>query len=146
MKHEYIRSHPNWRAQGPRRDTVLVVTDANKPGLQGIDIARVHLLFSFKYRCKTFPCAVVQWFSKVDDAADPVTGFWRVAPDYDESQKPLFQVIHIDSIYRAAHLVPDFGDSFIPNKLMRTPRRSLDAFREFFVNPFVDHHAYDALA
>lgn len=145
VKRDQIRAHPNWRGQGPRKDTVLVVTDANEPGMLGMDIARVHLLFSFTYQGVYYPCALAQWFSKLDDCPDPVTGFWRVAPDRHEDSEPIYQIIHLDTIFRAVHLLPCFGDSFIPNKLMRTPRRSLDAFRELFVNCFTDHHSYDII-
>lgn len=145
LKREQIRAHPNWRSQGPRKDTVFVVTAADQPGMLGMDVARVHVFFSFKFSGILYPCALVQWFDKIDEGPEPITGFWRVAPDRNEDGEPCFQIIHIDTIFRAAHLLPNFGDSFVPNKLMRTPRRSLDAFHEFYVNRFVDHHSFETV-
>ena len=41
-----IRSNPSWYGH-PRHDTVFVVQDDDLPGMQGMLIARVRLLFSF---------------------------------------------------------------------------------------------------
>ena len=50
-------------------------------------------------------------------------------------------VIHVDTIIRAAHLLPIFGTEFIPETL--TFHDTLDSFHGFYVNRFVDHHAFE---
>ena len=63
-----------------------------------------------------------------------------VTPDFDDEGSPNLAVIHIDCIFRAAHLIPIFGDSFVPDHI--TLDNSLDYFKGFYVNCFVDHHAF----
>ena len=50
-------------------------------------------------------------------------------------------VVHIDSIVRAAHLIPIFGQEFVP--LQVNSHNSLDVYRGFYVNHFIDHHAFE---
>ncbi|KAH8984532.1 hypothetical protein EDB86DRAFT_2810703, partial [Lactarius hatsudake] len=54
---------------------------------------------------------------------------------------PILAVIHVDCIFHAAHLVPIFRNSYIPDHI--THDNSLDNFKGFYVNRFVDHHAFD---
>ncbi|KIM37143.1 hypothetical protein M413DRAFT_31087 [Hebeloma cylindrosporum] len=44
---ERIRSCPSWRKKAPRRDCAFVVEDEDKPGMRGMNVARVQLFFSF---------------------------------------------------------------------------------------------------
>lgn len=47
-----------------------------------------------------------------------------------------------DSIVRAAHLMPVFGSGFTPKHL--TPALSLTTiFRGWYVNKYIDHHAFE---
>jgi hypothetical protein len=46
---EFIRSTPSFHGHG-RRDTVFVVLDESKKGMEGMEIGRVLLFFSFQYR------------------------------------------------------------------------------------------------
>ncbi|KAF9525467.1 hypothetical protein CPB83DRAFT_771905, partial [Crepidotus variabilis] len=48
-------------------------------------------------------------------------------------------VIHIDSTLRAAHLIGNYGRSFIPYNL--SPSHALQAFRSYYVNKYADYHA-----
>jgi hypothetical protein len=67
---------------------------------------------------------------------------WIVQPDIDVSSGlPIRQIIHLDTIVRAAHLIGVYGDKFLPRKL--TFDRSLDVFRAYYVNKFIDHHAFE---
>ncbi|KAG2342371.1 hypothetical protein BDR05DRAFT_976526 [Suillus weaverae] len=52
-----------------------------------------------------------------------------------------FGIIHVDSIYCAAHLIPIYGTHAIPQDLKYYD--SYDAFRAFYVNKFADHHAFE---
>ncbi len=52
---------------------------------------------------------------------------------------PHMSVIHVDTILRAAHLIPVYGNSIIgKNHQFET---TLDSFKRFFVNKYADHHA-----
>ena len=53
-------------------------------------------------------------------------------------------IIHIDSIARAAHLLPVFGSSFVPEELHFSD--ALDVYCAYFVNNNVDHHCNEFLS
>jgi hypothetical protein len=63
---------------------------------------------------------------------------WIVQPDNDES--PL-SIIHLDTVVRAAHLLPVFGKERVSRSLSFTD--TLDTFTSFYVNKFADHHAFE---
>ena len=52
------------------------------PGMGGMTVGRVRLFFSFKHQCKMQPCALVEWFEKVEGKPDEVTGMWVVEPQF----------------------------------------------------------------
>jgi len=109
--------------------------------MRGLEVACVIAFFSFSLRAVRYPCAVIRWFDKVGDDADEDTGMWVVRPGYSANHAPAHAVIHIDSIYRAAHLIPMYGTQFVPWELKFY--QSYDSFRAYYVNKFVDHHAFE---
>lgn len=139
MRRERIRSTPAWRATSPRRDCVFVVENQEKPGFRGMSVVRVKLFFSFIYQGEEYPCALVEWFKKVGRSPEEQTGMWVVKPESDDYGRRLTTVIHIDTILRGAHLLPVYGEQFLPFDFHYT--WSLDSFKSFFVNKFADHHA-----
>jgi hypothetical protein len=141
MRHERIRATPTWKNGAARYDCVFVNTDPAANGFLGLDVARVRLFFSIEFCGITYPCALVQWMSRLSDEADENTGMWIVEPDVDASGSPLVAVIHLDSILRAAHLIGVCGDKCLPKGLAF--HQSLDTFPAFYVNKFIDHHAFE---
>ncbi|KAF8871154.1 hypothetical protein CPB84DRAFT_1904820 [Gymnopilus junonius] len=102
MHEEQIRAVRKWYNGPPRYDCVFVGnTDAaDQPGFRGLNVARVRVFFSFQHKHVIYPCALVHWFSHVSNAPDPVTGMWKVKPDYDRRGNPILAVIAVDSIFR----------------------------------------------
>ncbi|KAG1862715.1 hypothetical protein DFJ58DRAFT_715183 [Suillus subalutaceus] len=141
MRREHIRACPLWRNEALRYDCVFVNTDAGVKGMGGMEIARVMCFFSLTFEAVSYPCAVVRWFDKVDDRPNEDTGMWIVRPSYDADHSPSVGIIHIDSIYRAAHLIPIYGTHTIPQDLKHYDL--YDAFRAFYINKFADHHAFE---
>lgn len=47
-------------------------------------------------------------------------------------------ILHVDSMLRAAHLLPVFGSRPLPRKFYFS--NSLDAFNSFYINKYADHH------
>ncbi|KAI0644717.1 hypothetical protein C8Q79DRAFT_913020 [Trametes meyenii] len=142
MRREWIRSVASWRGGGPRRDCVFVAQDSTQLGFRGLLVARVRLFFSFRFQGVVYPCALVSWFSAIEDEPDRDTGMWVVTPDIDEEQRPCMDIIHLDSIVRGAHLIGVVSeDSFLPYEVR--PTHSLDIFQKFFVNKYIDHHAHE---
>ncbi|KAH9039488.1 hypothetical protein EDB83DRAFT_2507662 [Lactarius deliciosus] len=136
-----IKSTPNFFGH-PHHDTVFVVVDS-QPGMEGMEIGRILLFFSFEYRRKNFSCALINWFVHTDER-DSDTGMWIVKQELDCRGKPTLEVIHVDSIARAAHLLPIYGGSRVPEDF--DYHTALDSYCTYFVNHYVDHHAHEFIS
>lgn len=143
MMTERIRAVSDWRGEGLRNDTVFLSNGTDLPGMPGLYVARVWLFFSFQHDDLLYPCALVEKFQTVGDTTDRNMGMWVVKPDIGHDGYPVTAVVRIDSILRAAHLMPVFGKDPIPIGFDRTD--TLDAFAAFYVNKFIDHHAHEFL-
>ncbi len=108
------------------------------PSFRGMSVVRVRLLMSFTHDEVEYPCALVEWFKKVGRSPDSETGMWIVKPEMEGRQR-LVTVIHLHSILRGAHLIPVYGQHYLPIGFSHT--WSLDAFEAFHVNKYADHHA-----
>ncbi|KAH9040822.1 hypothetical protein EDB84DRAFT_1587510 [Lactarius hengduanensis] len=122
LRQEQIRSTWSWRG-GPR----------------------VLLLFSLKHSGETFPAALVWWYTLSDDSGhrDEATGMWLVEREYNRDQKPHLAVIHIDTIFRAVHLLPYFSQEHVRKRFSYTD--TLDSYANFYVNKYADHHSFEIL-
>ncbi|KAI0026699.1 hypothetical protein K488DRAFT_65159, partial [Vararia minispora EC-137] len=103
---------------------------------------RARLLFSFKFEEVVYPCVLIDRFKRVGQAPDAVTGMWKVRPEVvTHGRHSLRQrsVEHLDSVLRAAHLMPVYGYGTLPRGF--DYRWTLDAFKEYYVNKYVDYHA-----
>ncbi|KAF9497935.1 hypothetical protein BDN71DRAFT_1481481 [Pleurotus eryngii] len=135
MHLERIRATPRWQGDvGKRYDCVYLSNDSNEPGFRGLHVARLRLLFSFKWNGKTIPCALIHWFSAISDSPDPLTGLWVVEPDTDANGHPVIAVVHLDTVFRA-------GSSFLPDRFAF--HHTFDAFSHFYINKYADHHAHE---
>ena len=142
MRRERIRAVNSWRRGPSRYDTIFVNTDPSVEGMRGLDVVRVYLFFSFSHDGIEYPCALVHWFSRVGDLPDADTGMWVVKPDTLDDGENLISIIHLDTIVRACHLIPVFGSQHdVPRTLLCTD--TLDTFTHFYVNKYVDHHAFE---
>ena len=144
MYREVIRSTPLWPRgdlPGPRRDCVFVdMGDGEGVGMEGLLVARVFLFFRFSHNDVDYPCALVHWYSTSDEPDDS-TGLWVVRPESTPQRARHMSVIHIDTIFRGAHLLPRFlSDAPIYREV--NYMNSLDVFTSFYVNKHIDHHAF----
>ncbi|KAK1223202.1 hypothetical protein PQX77_013925 [Marasmius sp. AFHP31] len=142
MYREHIRSAPSFQQLYPRRDTVFVQINPDQAVIKGMMVARILLLFSFKYLNATRPCALVNWYVPSDDAPDHDTGMWVVEPEYVGQHRSV-QVISLDTIAHSAHLLPVYGDEILPETFHFSD--SLDAFDLYYVNKYANHFMYDFL-
>ncbi|KAG2035207.1 hypothetical protein BDR03DRAFT_983812 [Suillus americanus] len=115
MRREHIRATTSWRGGPAQNDYVFISMNDE--------------------------CAVVQWFSYVTDSHDPDTGMYIVTPSTNDNGTPDVSIIHIDCIFRAAHLIPVYGNNFIPREI--TLHNSHNMFRAFYINKYADHHAFE---
>lgn len=142
MYRERIRSNPDWQGEYARHDTMFIKSNAECGGILGMAIGRARLLFSFKFRGIVCPCALVDWFVSYKEP-DDVTGMWVVRPEFQGNGYRMSSIIHLNCVVRAAHLLPVYGCNFLPEDLHFSD--SLDAFRAYFVNPYIDHHGHEFL-
>jgi len=109
--------------------------------MSGLLVARVHLFFRFSHNNTDYPCALVHWYS-TSDGPDPTTGLWVVKPESIHRGARHMSVIHLDSIIRAAHLLPRFpSDAPVYREI--NYMNVLDLYKSFYVNKFIDHHAFE---
>ncbi|KAF9489865.1 hypothetical protein BDN71DRAFT_1400860 [Pleurotus eryngii] len=142
MHHERIRAMPKWHNDiGGRYDTVFLSNGSGDTGFRGLHVARLRLLFSFNWKGETYPCALIRWFSPTDTVPDPITGLWVVEPDMGVNGHPFTSVVHLDTIFRGAHLLGVAGSSFLPESFAF--HHTLDAFSHFYVNKYADYHAHE---
>ena len=144
MCREHIWAMPSWRNGPARYDTVLINSNPDAEGIYRFEIARILLSFAFQHQESHYPCALVHWFSIVGDEPDEDTGFSTVEPDFSDDGSPYLAIVHIDSIYRAVHLLATHHDSQFINRAF-TMHSTLEKFKSFYVNKYVDHHAFDTL-
>jgi hypothetical protein len=140
LHQQHICSTPSFYGM-PRHDTVFVVLDESKPGMEGIVIACMLSFFSFCYCNQDFSCALVNWFIHTDDMPDKDTGMWIMELEHAQGGCPTFQVIELDTVARGAHLLPVYGANPLPPNF--DYNNSLDSFSSFFVNHFIDHHGHE---
>lgn len=145
MRREWIRCTPSWRKGDMRRDCALVVQNEDQVGFRGMSAVRIRLFFSFEHAGHLWPCALVEWFKTRGRSRDTVTGMWVVEPVVDRQRQRVLSVLHLDSFYRAAHLIPVYGSiqTCVPLNFNHT--WSLDVFRAFYVSKYADHHTNEIL-
>lgn len=139
MKKERIYAVPSWRGTYPRRDCIFVTENPVLPGMQGLSTARVRQFMSISHDGVQYPCALVEWFTKYGITPDVDTGLWIVKPELNRDRTRSTSLIHLDRIFRSAHLIPVFGAGFLPTNFHFSS--SLGAFNYFYINSYIDHHA-----
>ena len=143
---ERIRATPT-RDRGTstvsRYDCVLVATDATSSGFSSMQVARVRLLFSITYPDIPIPCALVDWFILEGGRPDPVTGMWIVKPEYTANNRHHSSIIHLDTVLRGIHLLPVHKKRVVART--HSYSRSLDHYRRFYVNKYIDYHAFETI-
>ena len=142
LHHKTIWCTPWWQTGdivAHRRDCVVMNTGLDEPGMRGSNIARVHLFFLFEVGDQSFLC-----FCKSFDKPDPNNGMWVVEPDLNHNGYWVMSVVHVDSIICTVHLLPVFcGDVTVPREVNFS--HTLDIFTAFYVNKYIDYHAFETL-
>ena len=66
---------------------------------------------------------------------------WIVEPDVYEDGKPITDIIHLDTIVRASHLIAMYGKNPLSKDILLC--YTLDLFHSYYVNKYIDHHAFE---
>jgi hypothetical protein len=147
MYRERIRATPVWNrgeSSVPRYDCVLVQVCPEDNGFRSMQAARIRLFFSIKHKDKTIPCALVEWYETVGDTPDDTMGMWVVKPEYTGNrQRRVATVVHLDSVVRGIHLIPVYRKQQISQK--HTYSTTLDDFKRFYINKYIDYHAFETV-
>jgi hypothetical protein len=146
MQTKCIHAIPNWRG-GPRYYDCVFIHWHNSPPDDTDDfwcyhVACVCLLFTFTFFATKYSCALIHEFLPANKDPDEKTGMW-IMQHSTFGHQPQAQVIALDSILHAAHLIPvyRYEDTALPKT--HTPDNSLNKFEWFYVNKFIDHHVFE---
>ncbi|KAF9778677.1 hypothetical protein BJ322DRAFT_1024970 [Thelephora terrestris] len=133
--------------EGYYRETIrstLRWQTSDTTGVRGLEVARVHFLFLFMLKEELFECALVHEYCKSFTDSDPDNGLWIFEPDYSDGGFIIMSVVHLDSIVRAAHLLPVFKDNTpMPREINFS--HTLDVFSTFYLNKYIDYHTFETL-
>lgn len=147
MYRERIRATPTWNrgeSSIARYDCVLVQVSPEDDGFRSMQVARIRSLFSIKHGGSNTPCALVEWYQTVGSRPDRVMGMWVVKPEYTANrQRRVAAVIHLDSVVRGVHLIPVYRKQRISRT--HTYSKTLDSFQRFYVNKYIDYHAFETI-
>jgi hypothetical protein len=141
MHREIVRSTDLWYGKYTRRDTILARTGQPGDIMGGLRIGRVKRFIAFDWIGNTHSAALVEWFDPVGDALDPLTGMWKVRPAITLCGDRSVELIPLDIIARSCHLIPAYGDQWIPKDFHRS--RSHTSFGVFYLNHYSDYHAFE---
>ena len=142
MHSEMIWCSPHWYGLAPCRDTVLVQIGPEDDILHGMAVGRVRALLSSSHGLVHYDCALLEWFNVVAPHPDAVTGMWVLEPERHGNHRAI-DLVHVDSIIRACHLIPVFGEEEVDPDI--TFANSLDAYACFYLNPYIDYHMHELL-
>ena len=87
---------------------------------------------------------LVHWFSRIGDTPSDVTGMYIVEPDCLPTGQPVTSVVHLNTIFRAAHLMPVFYNHPTLSKRQHH-KETLEFFSEFYINRYIDHHTFEVI-
>ena len=110
-------------------------------GFLDLEVAQVHLFFSFVHEWVKYLCTLVHWFSCPSDVPSDITGMYTLEPDHNHNGQPVTAVIHLDTVFRAAHLLPIFHNhpALLKHQCFE---QTLNLFSKFYINQYIDYHAF----
>jgi hypothetical protein len=151
MRKERIRAVSQWRGGHARYDTVLLKQNNDMPNekaINSLSISQVRLFFIFFYQQKAHSCALVHDFEAVIDCTrTEITGM-AIVKRAMQGNQPRARVIALHDILRAVHLIPVFSDGGAIPKGYNHESILTDykRFKRFYVNKYIDHHAFEILS
>ena len=69
---------------------------------------------------------------------------YTVEPDHLPNGQPMTAVVHLDTVFRAVHLIPVFPNQPALSK-HQCHEQMLDQFSEFYVNKYINYHAFEVV-
>ena len=144
---EQIWVTPAWNrgeSSAPRYNCILVQVSPEDSRFSSMQVVCVWLFFSIKHDNNTIPCALVEWYETIGNSPDKNIGIWVVKPEYTASrQQRVAATIHLNSVVRGVHLIPVYRKQKISHK--HTYSTTLNNFQQFYVNKYIDYHAFKTM-
>ena len=103
-------------------------------------LQQVRLFFSFTFCRTVYPCVLVHWCSCVGNGPDKDMGMWIVKAEKGTHGAPSAAVLDLGTIVCATHLICVYRKHHLSSDL--TPEESLNSFRTYYVNKFINHHSF----
>lgn len=103
-------------------------------------VARIRQLLSVPYDVFQYEGLLVEWF--MTHGRDPLTGMWVVRPEMDGDTR-VSSIVPLTAVARACHLQPVLGAHFLPLDIHFS--ESLDAYKQYYVNCYIDYHAHETI-
>ena len=69
---------------------------------------------------------------------------YTVKPDHLPNGQPVTAVVHLNTVFRVAHLLPIFSNHQALSKY-QCHEQTLDLFSEFYVNKYINHHTFEVV-
>lgn len=140
MWSECICSIDKWWGGLACCNCIFIKHNAECAGFWGLCVAQVEAFLKIIHECKSHPSALVSWFSTIGNMPCWDSGLWMVKRDLDRGKK-VMSIIHLDSILHGVHLISFPGNSFVTNDMCSMD--SLNTFKIFFVNKYIDYHTHE---
>jgi hypothetical protein len=136
MHCEYFCATPSWRQEGPRYDCIYVNSEPEFKGVCSLEITCVLVFFSFVANDSEdeYECALIHWFGTELDEK----GLLLVEPAYDDDE-----ILTSPSFTLTAYFVPHPYCQCSKPTSTSTMQDTLNTFKQFYVNKFVDYHAFE---
>ena len=152
MRKEQIRAVSCWRGGCPQLNTMLLKPNnkyASKPPYNDEPTVNSFSVASFEYNHASYECALVHDYQVVKPNLDEITGMAIVKRAMRGGQ-PRAYVIPLNDILQAVHLIPVFSKLGTSKRIPKKYKHKLtlddrQLFKLFYVNRFVDHHAFEIL-
>ena len=130
---EHIHAVDSWRKGPPRQWSWRLLWVA----------CCLNMILSFNPAQQGFIslCPFIMVFSHWNQPC-PNTKMWKVQPDLNNLGQPILNIIHLDTILCNAHLIGVCnGMTWLPYNFRC--HDSLNSFKSFYVNKYIDYHAHE---
>ena len=118
MKRKCIHAVGHWRKGPGHYDTMFINASSNNASdntrdlsvhrILGLEVVHAHLFFSFALDGVKYQFALVHWFSHTTDMLHNITSMHVIEPDCLPNSRPATAIIHLDAVFRVAHLLWKF--------------------------------------
>ncbi|KAG8824504.1 hypothetical protein FRC17_009084 [Serendipita sp. 399] len=120
--------------------------DAEEAGIVGYRVAQMRLIFTLRlpptHPLHGTPLAYVYWFSDPSSRPERNINMYQVRYLRGDDRRRIGGIIPLNSICRLLQLVPKYGSCVNPEL---TKENSMDVWKDYYINSFMDKETYQAV-